>query len=90
VVYFPMTMVGGGEQIETVHAPAVADIQRRIVARPHWLADQPLGVEPHLWHEARAQLEAVLKDRGWPLLADGRCDRINFLLAGVPIVMAGD
>ena len=85
-----MTMIGGGEQVETVHAPAEADVLRRLTARPAYLADQPLGVEPHLWHEAREQLDASLKARGWPLLADGRCDRQNFLLSGVPIVMAGD
>jgi hypothetical protein len=85
-----MTMVGGGEQIETIHAPAVADIQRRISARPLWLADQPIAVEPHIWHEAQAQLLESLKQRGWPLLADGACNRVNFLLCGVPVVMSGD
>jgi hypothetical protein len=85
-----MTMVGGGEAIETTHAPAVADVERRIRARPHYLADQPLSIEPALWHEAHAQMTGIMKARGWPLVADGACKRVNFLVSGVPVIMSGD
>jgi len=83
-------MVGGGEQVEIVHAPAVAALQNAILARPHYLADQPFAIAPHVWHEAQAQLREALERRGWPLLADGACKRVNFLLCGVPVVMSGD
>lgn len=84
-------MAGGyeGEQPEIVHAPAVAAIQRAIVERPYYLQDRPIAVEPQLWSEAQEQLKQALEKRGWPLLADGECDRPNFLLMGVPVVMNG-
>lgn len=82
-----MAMVGGGEQIETVHAPAVAAIQRMILSRPHYLRSEPIAVDQALWIEAQEQLKAALEKRGWPLLASGDCDRMNFLLMGVPVVI---
>ena len=82
-----MTMVGGGEQIETVHAPAVADICRRIFTRAHYLRDRPIAVEPQLWADAQEQLKRALELRGWPLLASNECNQPNFMLCGVPVVM---
>jgi hypothetical protein len=83
-------IVGGGEQIELVHAPAVAEVRRRQVARPWYLADRPLAVEPELWHEAQTQLRDALEARGWPLVSDAPLVAKgvnNFMLCGVPIVM---
>ena len=81
-------MVGGGEEIELVHAPQLAEVRRAIFDRPHYLADRPIAVDHELWHHAQEQLRHVLEARGWPLLASDRCDQPNFLLCGVPVVMS--
>lgn len=80
-------IIGGGEQGELIHAPDLAEVSRAIVQRPHYLADQPLAVDPQLWVRAQDQLRDVLQARGWPMLTDDKCRRMNFLLHGVPVVM---
>jgi hypothetical protein len=82
-----MTMVGGGEQVEIVSAHALADVRRRVFARPHYLADTPIAVDPQTWHQAQGELRHVLELRGWPLLASDKVDLPNFLLCGVAVVM---
>lgn len=82
--------IGHVEQIDVLHAPAVAEVRNMIYARPRYLADQPIAVQPQLWHEAQEQLRQLLAARGWPLSTSGSCDRVNFLLCGVPVVMSGD
>lgn len=84
-----MTMVGGGEQVEIVSAHALADVRRRINARPHYLNDTPIAVEPQLWHQAQGELRDILEQRGWPLPASDKVDLPNFLFAGVAVVMNG-
>jgi hypothetical protein len=81
-------MAGGyeGEQPEIVHAPAVAEVQRMILGRPHYLRSEAIAIEPQLWVQAQEQLKQALEKRGWPLLADGDCHKPNFLLLGVPVV----
>ncbi len=77
-------------QDEIVHADAVAQVQRRVVERAQWLREQPLAIDPELWHEARQQLLQILEARGWPLAQDNALYKANiphFLLHGVPIVM---
>jgi hypothetical protein len=85
-----MTMIGGGEQIEIVSAHALADVRRLINARPHYLADTPIAVEPQLWHQAQGELRHVLELRGWPLLASDKVDLPNFLFCGVAVVIKRD
>lgn len=80
-------MVGGGEQVEIVSAHALADVHRRIFARPRYLNDQLIAVEPEVWHQARGELRDLMERRGWPVLACDKTDRANFLLCGVAVVM---
>jgi hypothetical protein len=80
-------MVGGGEQTPLVEAPALAEIARWLVARPFYLADQPIAVEPQLWHQAQGELRDVLEQRGWPLLGTDKAKQPNFLFRGVAVVM---
>jgi hypothetical protein len=85
-----MPDVGGGPAVSLVEAPELADIYRALVRRPYWQATQPFAVSPRTWRAAQEQLAAVMRKRGWPLLADAETSRkgiANFLLYGVPIVM---
>ena len=80
------TIVGGGEARALIEAPAVAEVRKRCMARPAWLYDRPLAVEPDLWQRASTELEQIMRDRGWWVMA-ADIGQPNFLLHGVPIVM---
>lgn len=83
-------MHGGGEAREIVHAPDLAEVQRRIVERQAWLREDPVVVEPQLWSDARRQHAEVLEARGWPISVNGELERRgvpHFLVMGVPVVM---
>jgi hypothetical protein len=80
-------MVGGGDAVAIVHAPAVAEVRRRQLERPRYLSDQPFAIDPELWVRARDELMDLLERRGWPLLSDEKFKQRNFLLYGTTIVM---
>lgn len=74
-------------------APHVAEVVRRKSERSACLADRPLAVDQSLWHEARVELETILRDRGWPLVIDDRLAARgidNFVCYGIPVVMSDD
>lgn len=84
-------MIGGGDNPELVKAPALAEIQRRIISRAYWLCGEPFAVDPRLWGEARSEHAHILSERGWPLaqsndLAGRGID--HFLLCGIAIIKA--
>lgn len=79
-------MIGGGEPVSLIDAPALAELTQRILRAPHWALtdDRPFPVEPQLWLQAYAEWRKIMKDRGWdvPDIAQKK-----FLFSGVPIVM---
>lgn len=79
-------MVGGGDMQPIVDVPALAEVRRRCYARPVWMRDAPLPVEPELYMQANAEMSAVMHARGWAVLA-ADIREPNFLLHGIPIVM---
>lgn len=77
--------VGSAPQFD---APALASLCRRINERPLWAIEEPLLVDPETYGSARDEMAEVQKRRGFPV-ACAAIDRPNFLLRGVPVVMAG-
>lgn len=76
-----------------LEAPHLAEVHKRLFARPAWRADKPLAVELDLWHQAKGELKAALEARGWPLNQDRQLTNLgieNFLLCGIPVVIDDD
>ena len=72
-------------------APSIAAVTEQQKARPPYLRDRPLAVDERLFHDARAELERIMEDRGWALPVDEDLSRKgieNFLLWGHPVVIA--
>lgn len=81
-----MTGVGSSPQFE---APTLAGLCRQINERPIWAIEEPLPVDPVTYQKARDEMAEVQTRRGFPV-ACAAIDRPNFLLRGVPVVMADD
>lgn len=79
-----MTDVGSTPQID---ATTLASLCRRINERPLWAIEEPLPVDPETYELAREEMTEVQKRRGFPVSC-AAIDRPNFLLLGVPVVMA--
>lgn len=77
-------------QGEIVSAPALAEVQRRVVERAPWLRHEALAIDRDLWRDAREEHKQILEARGWALAVDNEMakrGRQHFLLLGIPIVM---
>lgn len=81
-----MTSAGSTPQFD---APTLASLCRQINERPLWAVEEPLPVDPETYQKASVEMEEVQKRRGFPV-ACAALDRPNFLLRGVPVVIAGD
>jgi hypothetical protein len=82
-----VSVIGGGEQIEIVHAPALAEVIRAIETRPYYLRKEPIEVARHIFIEAQEQLKRSLEARGWPMVCMEHINRQHFLVHGVPVLM---
>lgn len=80
-------MVGGGEATPLIEAPALAALAQIIDETPGYLRDRGISAPPQLWHQANAELDRIMRERGWPVMADSNARTPNFLYRGVPIVM---
>lgn len=78
--------VGSTPQFE---APTLADLCRRINERPLWAVEDPLSIDPETYEIARNEMVEVQMRRGFPV-ACADIGRPNFLLRGVPVVMADE
>lgn len=69
--------------------PVLADLTRQLHARPVWMMQDaaPIEVDAETWKQARAEMVEIQKSRGFPL-ATAHIDRRNFLLHGIPVVVA--
>ena len=65
----------------------LAELTRRLYARPPWLHDLPRVVDVDTFTRARDEMLAIQRERGFPL-ATADIDRDNFLLRGIPVVMS--
>jgi hypothetical protein len=81
-------MVGGGEQVTLIDAPALAELARRVYALPRYMADRPLAVEPDLYQRGLDELDRVMRDRGWRVAVADWVKQPNYLFKGIPVVMA--
>lgn len=67
-----------------IDAPHIAALQRELMRR-HWsFATDPYEVPIETYLAASAEMEALMRDRGWPVRS-ADIGRSNFLLMGVPI-----
>lgn len=69
--------------------PALAGITQQILDRPRWEDGLPLAVAAETWAQARDEMLAIQKARGFPL-AVAPLKRQNFLLRGVPVVIGDE
>jgi len=67
-----------------IEAPALAFVWQKIVDRPPWLRPEPITIPADLFEQARSEMAAVLKRRGWALPAE--TGRPGFMLHGVYVV----
>jgi hypothetical protein len=67
----------------------VAKLRNEIFRRPIAVADLPLETDHETWVLAEAELRAYRAAEGLPFLS-APIDRLNFLLAGVPVVIRAD
>jgi hypothetical protein len=72
---------------DQIKADALAIVNREIDRRPSWLSDQPVAVDHQTWRAARDEMASIQRDRGFPL-AVAPIDQDNFLLRGIPVVIA--
>lgn len=85
-------MLGGGEEREVLHGDYLAELRRRLINDRGEMPDPvPYAVDPSFWEQARNELDAHLRTRGWKLSHSAALVRRgveHFLFCGVPIVMA--
>jgi hypothetical protein len=79
-----MADVGSTPQIE---APTLAAIYQKITQRPLWAVEEPLAVDADTFEKALLEMTEVQKCRGFSV-AMAAIAEPNFLLRGVPVVMA--
>lgn len=75
-----------GPEPPVMNYPALADIMRRLDARPGWNRDQPLVVEPDLWAQAESEMIEGKRLRGYNEIARAGIPERNFLFCGSIIV----
>jgi hypothetical protein len=73
---------------QPIEAPALAEVLDRYSRLPPWLRDGPFAVEPDLWQRAKTEMDVVMSRRGFHV-PKADLDQPNFILYGIPIVMAG-
>lgn len=76
--------VGNTPQFE---APLLAALARQITDRPYWAAEDKFFVDAETFERARAEMVMVQNRHGRPV-AVADLKEPNFLLRGVPVVMA--
>jgi hypothetical protein len=76
--------VGNTPQLE---APTLAHLSSRMDCRPLWAIEDPFEVDANTFQTARSEMVEIQRRRGFPV-ASAAIDRPNFLLRGVPVVMA--
>ena len=72
----------------TLTAPTLARIANEIAERPSYLADAPYLVDGSTFMTAEAELEIVMKERGFPVPRSADISGQNFLLFGKVVVAA--
>lgn len=82
-----MPDVGSTPQFE---APTLASLARMHYERPLWMVRDkvPLAVDPETYQRASDEMRKVQERQGRRVLAAAWVDGPNFLLYGVPVVMA--
>jgi hypothetical protein len=68
--------------------PYLAEIELRLRWRQPWEWPDPLLVEPDLFLEAQAELETLMRQRGFPVPREAAIRAENFRLFGVTVVRA--
>ena len=76
--------VGRRPQID---APTVARLMRQMIARPHWLQDEPLAADPETFRQAESEMKLIMERQGRPIASAPWIPQPNFLLRGTPVVM---
>lgn len=68
-------------------APHLSSIVNALMVRPLAFGSDPFFVSVETYACANAEMSAIMRERGWPVMA-ADIGRLNFLLMGVPICPA--